>query len=321
MHYQLTTANNPVMTAYFQGRWAAKELQQTPVMTRTNLGAEFWLQVTGASYITLAFLNWTTISSWLAVQIDGLPYQRFPVASAPIRLTLDAAPHILRVVMSGNTDEDQVWTTAASFAVKGVQTDGELAAIKPGRHSITWIGDSLTAGCWVAGRQPAEDYRGEANYAAIASDLLDARNVRLAYSAIGLSKPGTGGVPPLPDVLTALDRSTPWEPVPTDVVVVNVGTNDGRLTADEFAAQLRQFLNQVQTLYPNSRLAVMIPFSQRFDRIIRSVVASFMQIDLIETATWEPTTTDHIHLDSTGSQVAGQLTAAALRQLYPRIFN
>jgi len=151
--------------------------------------------------------------------------------------------------------------------------------------------------------------------------LLDARNVRLAYSAIGLSKPGTGGVPPLPDVLTALDRSTPWEPVPTDVVVVNVGTNDGRLTADEFAAQLRQFLNQVQTLYPNSRLAVMIPFSQRFDRIIRSVVASFMQIDLIETATWEPTTTDHIHLDSTGSQVAGQLTAAALRQLYPRIFN
>lgn len=321
MHYQLTTANNPVMTAYFQGRWAAKALQQTPVMTSTNLGAEFWLQVTGASYITLAFLNLTMMSSWLAVQIDGLPYQRFPVTSAPIRLTLDAAPHILRVVMSGNTDEDQVWTTAASFAVKGVQTDGELAAIKPGRHSITWIGDSLTAGCWVAGRQPAEDYRGEANYAAIASDLLDARNVRLAYSAIGLSKPGTGGVPPLPDVLTALDRSTPWEPVPTDVVVVNVGTNDGRLTADEFAAQLRQFLNQVQTLYPNSRLAVMIPFSQRFDRIIRSVVASFMQIDLIETATWEPTTTDHIHLDSTGSQVAGQLTAAALRQLYPRIFN
>jgi len=321
MHYQVVPANNPLMTAYFQGRWAVKHLQSVPVMYTTNLGAELWFQVKAASYVTLDFLKLTVTSQWLAIQIDGLPYQRIAITTTPYTIVLDHQPHLVRVVMSGNTDADQVWTQPAGFAIQRLQTDGTLAAVRPGRHSITWIGDSITAGCWVAGRQPAEDYRGEANYAALASDQLDARNVRLAYSAIGLGKPGTGGVPPLPAVLTALDQQTPWQPLSTDVVVINVGTNDGRASAAAFTTLFRQFLNQVQTLYPDSHLAVMVPFSQRFDRVIRMVVPEFKQLRLIETADWEPTTTDYVHLDLAGSQLAGQRTAAALRALYPDVFQ
>ncbi|MFC6181737.1 SGNH/GDSL hydrolase family protein [Lactiplantibacillus daowaiensis] len=321
MDYQLTPANNPIMPAYFQGRWTVKTIRETPVMYTTNLGAEFWFQVKGASYVTIALMNLTPISSWIAIQIDGLPYQRLAVATLPYRLTLDGQPHLIRVVMSGNTDEDQVWTQPVGFAVQPLQTDGQLTAVKPGRHSLTFIGDSITAGCWVAGHQPAEDYRGEANYAAIASDLLNARNVRIGYSAIGLTKPGTGGVPTLPEVLTAIDSQTAWQPIPTDVVVINVGTNDGLAGADGFTAAFKLFLNQVQRLYPNSRIAVLVPFNQRFDRVIRTVVPEFVQLDLIETADWQPTTTDQVHLDVAGSQSAGQQLAVALKTLYPEVFK
>ncbi|UQN22235.1 SGNH/GDSL hydrolase family protein [Lactiplantibacillus plantarum] len=228
---------------------------------------------------------------------------------------------MVRVVLSGNTDEDRVWDGNQGFAVKALTTDGELQPVQLGRHSVTWIGDSLTAGCWVMGKYPAEDYRAEANYAAVASDLLNARNVRIAYSDVGLSKPGTGGVPVLPEVLTAVDSKTTWQPVPTDLVVINVGTNDRHTDDTTFTVVLRRFLNQVQTLYPNSRLAVMIPFNQNFAAIIRAVVAEFMQLQLIETATWQLSTTDGVHLDLAGSRMAGELTAQALRTQYPDVFK
>ena len=321
MQYQVVPANNALLPAYFQGRWVEKQLADKMVMYTTNLGAEFWLQVDHAHYLTLTMFNdRVDAPSWVAIQIDGLPYQRQALTATPIQLTLDGQRHVIRVVMSGNTDADAVWSGQAGFCVEDLTSDGELQAVRPGNHSITFIGDSITAGCWVAGRMPAEDYRGEANYAAVASDLLNARNVRIAYSAAGINKPGTGGVPRLMDVLTQLDATTPWSPVPTDVVVINVGTNDGRESVTSFTALFKQFLTQVTTLYPNSRIAVMVPFNQRFDRLIREIVPEFMQIQLIDTAEWQPTTTDGVHLDVAGSQVAGHYLADALRDLYPELF-
>lgn len=322
MDYQITQANQPLMPAHFQGRWAVKQIADRDVMYSTNLGAEIDFQVTDASFVRLTFLPLAyELPSWVAIQIDGLPFQRQAVTNDPLWLTLDGRPHVVRVVLSGNTDEDRVWDGNQGFAVKALTTDGELQPVQLGRHSVTWIGDSLTAGCWVMGKQPAEDYRAEANYAAVASDLLNARNVRIAYSAVGLSKPGTGGVPVLPEVLTAVDSKTTWQPVPTDLVVINVGTNDRHTDDTTFTVVLRRFLNQVQTLYPNSRLAVMIPFNQNFAAIIRAVVAEFMQLQLIETATWQLSTTDGVHLDLAGSRMAGELTAQALRTQYPDVFK
>ncbi|APB86575.1 SGNH/GDSL hydrolase family protein [Lactiplantibacillus plantarum] len=322
MDYQITQANQPLMPAYFQGRWAVKQIADRDVMYSTNLGAEIDFQVTDASFVRLTFLPLAyELPSWVAIQIDGLPFQRQAVTNDPLWLTLDGRPHVVRVVLSGNTDEDRVWDGNQGFAVKALTTDGELQPVQLGRHNVTWIGDSLTAGCWVMGKQPAEDYRAEANYAAVASDLLNARNVRIAYSAVGLSKPGTGGVPVLPEVLTAVDSKTTWQPVPTDLVVINVGTNDRHTDDTTFTVVLRRFLNQVQTLYPNSRLAVMIPFNQNFAAIIRAVVAEFMQLQLIETATWQLSTTDGVHLDLAGSRMAGELTAQALRTQYPDVFK
>ncbi|CAM3040952.1 SGNH/GDSL hydrolase family protein [Lactiplantibacillus plajomi] len=322
MNYERVTANQALFPAYFQGRWVERRLGATPVLYSTNLGAEFDVLVEGAGWLAIELVpRQVALPNWLAVQIDGLPYQRFPITAATIRLTLDRQPHVIRVVMSGNTDGDPVWAGHAGFAVKGVRSDGQLTPVRLGRREITFIGDSITAGCWVTGRQPGEDYRAETNYAAVASDALNARNVRIAYSAAGLSRGGTGGVPPLGAVLTAIDGATPWQPAATDLVVVNVGTNDGGQSGDEFAVTLRTFLNQVLDLYPATPLAVVIPFNQRFDRTIRRVMAAMPVGQLIETAYWQPSLTDQVHPDLAGSRIAGQRLAAALRQRYPQLFD
>lgn len=46
-----------------------------------------------------------------------------------------------------------------------------------------------------------------------------------------------------------------------------------------------------------------------------------MQLQLIETATWQLSTTDGVHLDLAGSRMAGELTAQALRTQYPDVFK
>ncbi|MFC6260895.1 GDSL-type esterase/lipase family protein [Levilactobacillus fujinensis] len=318
MRVQAVTANNALMPVYFQGRWVEKTICGQRVMYSTNLGAEFWFRVDQASVVTLNMLNLAQdVSAWIAVQIDGLPYQRMAVKTLPWRLNLDGHQHVIRVVMSGNTDADPLWATDAGFAVQSVRSDGELQAVRPGQHSITFIGDSITAGCWVIpGRHAAVDYRAEANYAAIASDLLGLRDVRVAYSAAGVSWPGTGGVPPLPQVLTAIDDRTSWQPEQTDLVVVNVGTNDRRITVAAFEPLFEQFLRQIQNLYPLSRVAVMVPFNQRFAAAV-STIAIQAGANLITTADWQPSTTDGVHVDTAGSQLAGHKLAEKLRELYP----
>ncbi|AKP64457.1 hypothetical protein FC99_GL000241 [Levilactobacillus koreensis JCM 16448] len=320
MQVQAVTANNPLMPVYFQGRWVEKTIRGQRVMYSTNLGAEFWFRVDQASLVTLNILKLASdVSPWIAVQIDGLPYQRIAVETLPWRLVLDGHRHVIRVVMSGNTDADQLWATDAGFAVQSVTSDGDLQPVRPGKHSVTFIGDSITAGCWVIpGRHAAVDYRAEGNYAAIASDLFGLRDVRVAYSAAGVSWPGTGGVPPLPQVLTAIDDRTPWKPEQTDLVVVNVGTNDRRITAAEFEPLFVKFLRQIQRLYPASQVAVMVPFNQHFAAVI-SAVTKRVGADLIATADWQPTTTDGVHVDTAGSRLAGQKLAEKLRELYSEL--
>lgn len=76
-----------------------------------------------------------------------------------------------------------------------------------------------------------------------------------------------------------------------------------------------KFLRQIQRLYSTSQVAVMVPFNQRFAAVI-SAVTQRAGADLIDTADWQPTTTDGVHVDTTGSQLAGQRLADKLREFY-----
>ena len=176
---------------------------------------------------------------------------------------------------------------------------------------IDFIGDSITAGCWVAGRNASTDYRPESNYAGTAVDLLHATDVRIAYSAGGVLRQATGGVPTADQFLTKLDVTTSWQANTPDLVVINLGVNDRRFPLDQFNASYDHFLSLITTLFPSIPILPMIPLSQTFAESIRSLTKKH-KLPLIETLGWCSSFTDDLHPDQSGATESGYRLAEKL---------
>ena len=56
----------------------------------------------------------------------------------------------------------------------------------------TIIGDSITAGCWVAGKHASADYRAEATMSEWPATYCTNRSTELLIRPLGLSVPGPG---------------------------------------------------------------------------------------------------------------------------------
>ncbi len=182
---------------------------------------------------------------------------------------------------------------------------------------VNFIGDSITAGCWVVGNHPAADYRPETNYAGICADLLNVDSVRIAYSAGGVLRPATGGVPTADVFLGKIDNQTLWTPNHPDLNVINLGVNDRRFPLTQFIAAFDLFIQQVKLTFPHTPLAIIIPFSQTFASAIRTI-ATKHDCSIIETKTWHHSFTDGLHPDQAGAITEGKMLAQALQPLLPQ---
>lgn len=296
-----TKANYNVDGVYFSGRWA----QSSKGMYATNLGAQFYTAVQAGTKITLKLsTNSNPEGVWIAYSIDDQEYQRMSLDQMPLTLELpDSKQHVIRIVYSGNTAKDNVWKRYGGLYLDDIETDGKLTAVKPAGKKITFIGDSITAGAWVAGKTPGKDYRGEANFAAQTANRLGLEDIRIAYAAAGVTKGGAGCVPDAEKFLKKIDAGHPWQPIPTDIVVVNLGTCDRKTNTIEFRPDFEKLLQQIKLMYPKTPMLVMIPFGQFFDDVIREEVPEYPDTQLIETADWPLTFTDGMHPDTPSSKV------------------
>lgn len=299
------------------GRWCLKSLHQTPVLYTTNLGSYLRCQVADAHQLKLHVLaNQAPLSpsQIFAIRLNGHHWQRYPAKQGTIKIALTPAAHTIEIMTAGNTDLDQVWTGNEGFAITAIELDqGQLQPAAP-RPVIDFIGDSITAGCWVTGKHASYDYRPESNYAGICTDLLGVDSVRIAYSAGGVLRPATGGVPTADQFLPKIDAATNWTPNQPDLVVINLGVNDRRFPLAQFKAAFDLFMQQVQLTFPQTRVAVMIPFSQTFADEIRLIVKQHHCL-IVETAGWCQSFTDGLHPDQIGATTGGQQLAKFLRPL------
>ncbi|MCH3921504.1 MAG: GDSL-type esterase/lipase family protein [Limosilactobacillus sp.] len=251
-------------------------------------------------------------SQQYAVRIDGQAWQRFPASGGRTSFTISPASHTIEVMTAGNSDLDAVWDGDQGFAIRSVEIDDAgqitMAAAKP---VVDFIGDSITAGCWVNGKHAAVDYRPESNYTAIAADRLGVDSVRIAYSAGGVLRPATGGVPVASGFLPRIDLATPWQPNRPQLVVVNLGVNDRRFSSADFATAYEAFIVQVLTTFPAIPVVLLVPFSQSFRSLI-TTIGHRHRLPVINTAGWCPSFTDGLHPDQAGSCAAGKKLATAL---------
>lgn len=297
------------------GRWAVKQGDAEQVLYTTNLGSYLRYQVSGSHQLILNVANHHSAlgpGQVYAIRIDSNHWRRFPARQGKIILPLTPETHTIEIMAAGNTDLDAVWTGDQGFAIRSLAVDstGTLQAA-PLRPVIDFIGDSITAGCWVAGRHAAADYRPESNYAATCADLVNADSVRIAYSAGGVLRPATGGVPVASEFLRRVDHNTPWTPNQPQLVIINLGVNDRRFPVEQFVTAYDRFINQVMTTFPDAPLALMVPFSQHFKDEI-TIIGHRHQLPVINTANWCPSYTDGLHPDQAGTTIAGQHLACVI---------
>ena len=300
------------------GRWVVKPDNTGQVLYTTNLGSYLRIQVTGSHRLILTVANHHAAlgpGQVYAIRVDGRHWRRFPARQEKIILPFTPATHTIEIMAAGNTDLDAVWNGDQGFAIRSLAVDNagtlQAASLRP---VIDFIGDSITAGCWVAGRHAAADYRPESNYAATCADLVNADSVRIAYSAGGVLRPATGGVPVASEFLRQIDHHTPWVPNHPQLVIINLGVNDRRFPTEQFVAAYDRFIKQVITTFPETPIALMVPFSQHFKEEI-TTIGHHYQLPVIDTANWCPSYTDGLHPDQAGTTAAGHRLAQVITPL------
>lgn len=299
------------------GRWTVKKINNMPTLYTTNLGSYLRFKVSNAKKCQITVLpnqNSLSPSQVFAFRVDGGKWQRAQASLEKIDIPLDSTLHTIEIMAAGNSDIDEVWQGNEGFAIKNIYlNNGEIMAA-PQRPVVNFIGDSITAGCWVVGNHPAADYRPETNYAGICADLLNVDSVRIAYSAGGVLRPATGGVPTADVFLGKIDAQTSWTPNHPELNVINLGVNDRRFPLAQFIAAFDLFIQQVKLTFPHTPLAIMIPFSQTFASEIRKI-ATKHNCSIIETKTWSHSFTDGLHPDQAGAITEGKMLAQALQPL------
>ncbi|CUR39107.1 FIG00742920: hypothetical protein [Limosilactobacillus reuteri] len=299
------------------GRWTVKKINNMPTLYTTNLGSYLRFKVSNAKKCQITVLpNQDSLSpsQVFAFRIDGGKWQRAQASLEKIDIPLDSILHTIEIMAAGNSDIDEVWQGNEGFAIKNIYLDNGAIMAAPQRPVVNFIGDSITAGCWVVGNHPAADYRPETNYAGICADLLNVDSVRIAYSAGGVLRPATGGVPTADVFLGKIDDQTLWTPNHPDLTVINLGVNDRRFPLAQFTAAFDLFIQQVKLTFPRTPLAIIIPFSQTFASEIRKI-ATKHNCSIIETKTWSHSFTDGLHPDQAGAIAEGKMLTQALQPL------
>ena len=299
------------------GRWTVKKINNMPTLYTTNLGSYLRFKVSNAKKCQITVLpNQDSLSpsQVFAFRIDGGKWQRAQASLEKIDIPLDSILHTIEIMAAGNSDIDEVWKGNEGFAIKNIYLDNGAIMAAPQRPVVNFIGDSITAGCWVVGNHPAADYRPETNYAGICADLLNVDSVRIAYSAGGVLRPATGGVPTADVFLGKIDDQTLWTPNHPDLTVINLGVNDRRFPLAQFTAAFDLFIQKVKLTFPHTPLAIIIPFSQTFASEIRKI-ATKHNCSIIETKTWSHSFTDGLHPDQAGAIAEGKMLAQALQPL------
>lgn len=302
------------------GRWTIKKINNIPTLYTTNLGSYLRFRVSDAKKCQITVLpnqNFLSPSQVFAFRIDDGKWQRVQASLGKIDIPLDSTLHTIEIMAAGNTDIDEVWQGNEGFAIKNIYLDSGKIMAAPQRPLVNFIGDSITAGCWVVGNHPAADYRPETNYAGICADLLNVDSVRIAYSAGGVLRPATGGVPTADVFLGKIDDQTLWTPNHPDLTVINLGVNDRRFPLAQFTAAFDLFIQQIKLTFPHTPLAIMIPFSQTFASEIRKI-ATKHDCSIIETKNWSHSFTDGLHPDQAGAIAEGKMLAQALQPLLPQ---
>lgn len=261
--------------------------QERGIARTINSGAYFRVQFTGTSCVLHTDTSaMPDMFSQIWTRVDGGPLQQHVLSTGNPSLDVSFGPpftasnnHLLEVIVKSTTETRERWAVPSATAVifTGITIGNSTAPPRrPVRkpYNVLIYGDSITEGVRTLG------YVGIANdtdrndavrdYSYQLSQMLPIEIGVVGFGATGTTKPGSGGVPALPETWDKLWDGEPrvFMPAP-DVVIYNEGTNDGKSTYDTLLAVVKG----VAARAPNTVQLLMLPFNGCHEEDILKVVA------------------------------------------------
>jgi lysophospholipase L1-like esterase len=152
--------------------------------------------------------------------------------------------------------------------------------------------------------------------------LVGAEPRTVGFGRLGLSINANGGVPPALHSFPFIYGGAPIDKTRLpDVVVVNMGTNDGsRVSGEVFGPLYRAYIATIRSNYAAASILCLRPFNGAHAAVIESVVREFgdPKVRYVDTTGWidaDRHTTDKVHLNLEGNQTAAEKLAIVLKSM------
>jgi lysophospholipase L1-like esterase len=244
-------------------------------------------------------------------RIDGWAWTKVELA-ASLTLTMPAdsaawPQHLLEVVVKSTSEYVTRWSPQdAAVILTGMLlgTGATVTAPTPRQKHMLFLGDSITEGFHAvsnlgSGQNDPDGSDALNGWAYRQRELLGAEVGVAGFGGAGLTQGGTGGVPAIGSFWNMLwsGQARPFTPSP-DLVVINIGTNDGANNASSASIQsaMASLLGAILSTLPNTRIAVLQPFegaATYMSATQRATVTTGLQAAIAQVGgavTWVPTT-------------------------------
>lgn len=306
---------------HFAGRW--ERHYRGDEAATVNSGSAVTLRFTGNKLTGL--FDVSTIAGpapQLWVTVDGGPRSLVKLDRAEIPLapaSLGPGEHTMRIDVK---DTDQVtnrWLPELQTAVviKGFRL-APHARLLPQSPTpplrMAFFGDSITEGIRALGMPLTPDGAdGTRAYANLTARAFGADITQVGFGKQGVMRVGVGNVPSAPESYGYNFQGSPADPanVP-DVVVLLQGSNDSKVTDEQFAPEYLKFLGQARAAAPHAWIFAMEPLIGRHAGVIRADVAATgdPRIVFVPTAGWLDRKSLADYTDTVHPTVAGHLKVA-----------
>jgi len=179
----------------------------------------------------------------------------------------DITFHFLEVIVKSTTERANRWlanqpSTKVIFAGLYLDALAKVFPVQAASTNVLIYGDSITEGVRTLGESAANDTDFDdstMSYAFALRALLGVEMGVVAFGASGLSRGGSGNVPPTGQSWNLHFEGAPraFKPIP-DLIVTNLGTNDGSVN---IVPQMTALLNDLIATCPGRPIAVLRPFN------------------------------------------------------------
>lgn len=235
-----------------------------------NSGARLLFRFTGTTLRASFDVSTITNPPQIWVTIDGGEPALYSVGSAALDLTPTPLPPGDHHVELDTKDVDQLanrWIPplASALVLTGFTLDPGARLGPPpfvGPHRMAFYGDSITEGSHALSRDNSPSGAdGTKDYAFLTPLAFGAASAQVGFGNQGIIHTGNGDVPPAGQSFGWIYQGVRDDPrfVP-DVVVVNEGTNDQTVTADDFTAAYAAYLRQIADAYPHALVLALRTF-------------------------------------------------------------